>query len=194
MEFLLLATDKWHEDDVKPNLIVPFANDASDPVAHEAMRRSLEMQGLAPRYERLDGDYAYDRLFRRLWAEGEPFVLVEHDILPWPGAVQRLWTCDRPWCAFEYFMLGELRVALGCTKFDPSRLGPCPLPDTVWHWRKMDWQIIDALTDRSQCAHLHEPAVTHLNRAHSRMTSPTLLRSKPLSWDVDDIYFKREMA
>lgn len=181
MEFLLLATDKWHEDDVKPNIVVPFANDVTDPSTHDAMRRNLEMQGLAPRYERLVGDYDYDRLFRRLWAAGEPFILVEHDVLPWPGAVQQLWTCERPWCAFEYFMLGELRVALGCTKFDPRRLGPCPLPDEAHDWRHMDWHVIDTLTTRYECAHLHEPAVSHLNRAHSRMTGPTLLRAEALA-------------
>jgi hypothetical protein len=176
MEFLLLATEKWHLDDVRPNVVVPFANDATDPLVHGAMRQNLEMQGLSPRWERLTGPFAYDALIRRLWAEGRPFILVEHDVLPWPGAVQQLWTCDRPWCAYEYFMLGELCVALGCTKFDPARLGPCPLPDEPTDWHRMDWYVIDTLTTRYHSAHLHEPAVSHLNRAHTRMTSPEILR------------------
>ena len=70
MDFLLLASEKWHDDDVKPNLVVPFANDRTDPSVHCAMRSNLEIQGLTPRYERLDGDYAYDNLFRRLWGAG----------------------------------------------------------------------------------------------------------------------------
>jgi len=170
MGFLLLASEKWHDDDVHPNVVVPFANDESDPAALAAVRLNLLMQGLEPRYVRLDGEFAYDALIRRLWDAGEPFILVEHDVVPWPGAVQQLWTCDRPWCAFEYFMLGELRVALGCTKFDPTRLGPCPLPPTPQDWHRMDWHVIDTLTTRYECAHLHEPAVSHLNWVHQRVT------------------------
>jgi hypothetical protein len=179
MDFLMVATDKWHDDDVRPNVVVPYANDRSDATVHRSMRLNLEMQGLAPRYESLDGLYAYDDLFRRLWAEGEPFILVEHDVLPWPGAVQQLWACDRPWCAFEYFMLGELRVALGCTKFDPSRLGPCPLAGDPKPWNRMDWAVIDTLTTRRESAHLHEPAVSHLNWSHQRMVSSLVVRSVP---------------
>jgi len=166
----MVATEKWDLDDVRPNVVVPYANATSDPITHASVRLNLEMQGLEPRYERLDASFGYDSLFRRLWAEGEPFILVEHDVLPWPGAVQQLWTCDRPWCAFEYLMLGQLKVALGCTKFDPARLGPVPLPAEPRDWRKMDWHVIDTLTTRFECAHLHEPAVSHLNWVHQRMT------------------------
>ena len=176
MEFLLLATDKWHDDDVQPNIVVPYANDLTDGAVHRSMRLNLEMQGLQPRYERMGDVYAYDRLFRRLWAEGEPFVIVEHDNLPWPGAVQRLWECDRPWCAFEYLMLGELRVALGCTKFDPSRLGDCPLTGDPKPWNRMDWFVIDELTTRYASSHLHEPAVAHLNYGHQRMVTSSVVR------------------
>lgn len=181
MEYLLLATEKWHGDDVVPNLVVPFANEATDPTAFAAMRLNLTMQGLAPRFERLEGPFGYDRLIRRLWAAGEPFVLVEHDVLPWPGAVQALWTCERPWCAHEYFMLGELRVALGCTKFDPARLGPCPLPEEPVDWHGMDWCIISALMTRYESAHLHEPAVSHLNYVHQRMRASLVLRGEPIA-------------
>ena len=177
----MLATDKWHPDDVQPNIVVPFANDVSDPYVHKAMRLNLQMQGLEPRYERmngtLDSDYAYDHLFRRLWAEGKPFIIVEHDILPWPGAVQQIWACDRPWCGFEYFIFGELRVQLGCVKFDPSRLGPCPLPDTLTAWHHLDWEVITNLSGRDETGHLHEPAVTHLNYGHQRMVTSTVVRA-----------------
>jgi|WetSurMetagenome_2_1015567.scaffolds.fasta_scaffold227392_2 hypothetical protein len=174
MDFLMVATDKWHLDDVRPNVVVPFVNE--DPAARAAVRLNLEMQGLAPRYVELDASFAYDALIRRLWAEGEPFILVEHDILPWPGAVQQMWTCDRPWCAFEYLMMGELRVALGCTKFDPARLGPLPLPQEPVPWRTMDWHIIDTLATRGECSHLHEPAVSHLHWVHQRMIAPLVVR------------------
>jgi hypothetical protein len=173
MQYLLLATNKTHPDDVKPNVVVPYANADSDPLIHKAMRLNLRMQGLEPRFERmdgaLDGEYAYDRLFRSLWAEGEPFIVVEHDVLPWPGALQQLWQCDCAWGAFQYFIFGELRVQLGCAKFDPSRLGDCPLDELV-PWQRLDWAVMTALVERGHSGHLHTPAVTHLNYGHQRMT------------------------
>lgn len=177
--WLLLATDKWQLDDVRPMVVVPYANAETDPDVHAAVRLNLLMQAIEPVYVPLVGETDYDALIRRLWAAGRPFILVEHDVLPWPGAVQALWTCDRPWCAFEYFMLGELRVALGCTKFDPSRLGPVPLPPEPVGWRTMDWHITDTLTTRRESAHLHEPAVGHLNWVHQRMVEPAVLGALP---------------
>lgn len=175
-----MVSNRWHPDDVQPNVIVPFTNDESDPFVHRAMRLNLEMQGLTPRYERmngtLDADYAYDRLFRRLWAEGRPFVIVEHDILPWPGAVQQMWACDRPWCGYQYLVFGEMRVQLGCVKFDPSRLGDCPLPKSLTSWTVLDWTVITALAERGESGHLHEPPVTHLNYGHQRMTASAVFR------------------
>jgi hypothetical protein len=185
MEYLVMVTDRWHPDDVQPNIVVPFANDTSDPGIHKAMRLNLESQGLRPRYERmngaLDAEFAYDRLIRRLWAEGEPFVIVEHDILPWPGAVQQLWTCERSWCAFAYFIFGETRVQLGCVKFDPARLGTCPLPDEPVSWTRLDWAVITALVARGESGHLHEPAVSHLNYGHQRMTASAVFRPETVA-------------
>lgn len=177
----MIASDKWHADDIQPRVIVPFANDVSDPAILAATKLNLEMQGIKPRFERMNGTltsmFTYDNLIRRLWEEGEPFILVEHDILPWPGAVQQLWTCERPWCGFEYFIFGEMRVQLGCVKFEPARLGPVPLPDDeVMAWPGMDWAIIAALARRGESGHLHTPPVTHLNPAHQRRTTSVVLR------------------
>lgn len=175
MQYLLLASDRTHPDDVQPNVVVPYANATSDPIIHKAMRLNLQMQGIEPRFEQmdgaLDGDFAYDRLFRSLWAAGEPFVIVEHDILPWPGAIAQLWDCDCAWGAYKYLIFGELRTQLGCVKFDPTRLGDCPLDDLVT-WQHLDWAVISTLVKRGYSGHLHEPAVTHLNYGHQRMTRP----------------------
>lgn len=180
MNFLLLASDKTHPEDIQPNIVVPFANQQSDPFIFAATKLNLQMQGLEPRYEQLnsalDADYAYDKLFRNLWAQGEPFILVEHDILPWPGALVDLWKCECAWGAFQYFIFGELRSQLGCVKFDPTRLGACPLSDELVHWSRLDWSVITGLVNRGQTGHLHGPPVTHLNYGHQRMTKSLVLR------------------
>lgn len=181
MEFLLLASDKSHPDDIHPNIIVPYTNAANEPLVHKAMKLNLEMQGYKARFEPLNtdlvSDFAYDRLFRKLWAEGQPFILVEHDILPWPGALLQMWECDRPWCACPYYIFGEFRTQLGCTKFDPVKLGKCPLPDEPVHWSRLDWAVITGLLNRDS-GHLHLPAVTHLNAAHQRMRELLIVNSK----------------
>jgi hypothetical protein len=171
-----LFSTRPHVNDTKPNIVVPYANAESESFVHKAMKLNLLMQGLKPRMERLDdtldADFAYARLFRSLWQEERPFVLVEHDILPWPGALQQIWECEHPWCGFRYYIFGELRSALGCVKFDPVRLGECPLPDELIPWSKIDMKVIRSLSERGERGHLHEPAVGHLNYGHQRITAP----------------------
>ena len=175
----LLFTTTPHIEDVAMNVVVPFTNDVTDPAVHKAMRLNLEMQGITPRMERLndtlDAEYAYDRLFRRLWLEGEPFVIVEHDILPWPGALQAMWACEEPWCAHQYYVHGQLRSYLGCVKFDPVKIGPIPLPDEPVLWSDLDLTIIRALSQRGHTGHLHGPAVVHLKYWHQRMTKAEII-------------------
>ena len=171
-----LFSTKPNVTDVQPNIVVPYSNATLDSAVHKAVRLNFQVQGLRPRYERMDGtldsDFAYDRFFRSIWAEGESFIIVEHDILPWPGATQQLWGCPEPWCGFPYMVKGSLNAYLGCVKFDPSRLGECPLPDEALLWSKLDMQIITRLSERGFHGHLHEPAVVHLNYGHQRITSP----------------------
>jgi len=169
-----LWTSVPHQDE-EMNIVVPVAEDEGFGWIHKAMRLNLLMQGISPTYvdlkETLDADFAYDRLIRNLWRQGDPFVLVEHDILPWPGAILQLWECEHPWCGFEYMVKGELRSYLGCVKFDPSRLGPCPLPTEPLVWTSLDLEIIRTLSERGHPGHLHRPAVAHLNYGHQRITN-----------------------
>jgi hypothetical protein len=129
---------------------------------------------------KLERDLSYDQLFRELWDKAEPFILVEHDIVPWPGAVQELWACPEPWCGFPYSVFGQLKSYLGCTKFNPSQLGECPLPDELQSWQVMDRKIEAGMLKRGHKGHLHSPAVSHLNFAHVRQTST--LVEHPTFW------------
>ena len=158
---------------VQPNVVVPYVNKNS--TVFRTMRLNLTMQGITPRYERLDNklssDYAYDRLFRELWDKEEPFIIVEHDIFPWPGAIQQIWECEEPWCGYQYYVHGGLHSYLGCVKFNPKELGDCPLPSDKLHWAEIDMKVINELVNRGRDGHLHEPAVSHLNFGHHIITS-----------------------
>ncbi len=179
---LCTITTKIHPEDPQPNIVVPFAGTMAfgSSGIFDAVKLNLATQGFLPRIVKVDRIYSYDFLFRSLWAEGEPFILVEHDIVPWPGALAELWNCPEPWCGFPYFIFGELRSQLGCTKFDPANLGECPLTGDPIEWQVIDKAIEKRLVMRGQNGHMHSPAVTHLNINHSRMASNVQLN--PYFW------------
>ena len=150
-----------------PRIVVPYSDENS--LVFQSMKLNLTVQGLNPRYVDVSGNnFAYDSLFRELWSEGKPFIIVEHDIFPWPGALEQLWKCECIWGAFSYYVFGQLRVQLGCTKFNPAALGRLPLPDQPTHWSRLDWVVITNLSKRWESGHLHNPPVAHLNYAHKR--------------------------
>lgn len=169
---------KVHHEDIHPSVIVPYAESDGTTSVLDAVKLNLANQGIRPQLFKLDQTYSYDQLFRRLWSQQKPFILVEHDIVPWPGALKELWTCPEPWCGFPYFVFGELRSYLGCTKFDPSRLGDCPLPDDLESWQTMDKTVEKLLMKRQLTGHIHNPAVTHLNFFHSRASSQSGLHPR----------------
>lgn len=128
-------------------------------------------------WERADvsaSDTAYTRLLERLWAAGEPFALVEHDIVPHPGALADLLGCPQPWCCYAYQLGGIVHAGLGCTRFSASLLAA--VPDAVaqtWRestdvhpagfWCALDDRLSRVLRRAGFSQHVHEPQVKHLN-------------------------------
>ncbi len=107
----------------------------------------------------------YYSLLKSLWAKGEQFVINEHDIIPWPGAIHELEECSEPWCTFPYrSAAGWLRNGLGLVKFDPARLPNIFVePFKITHWRNLDMQVARRIEKHVISAHVHSPAVTNLN-------------------------------
>lgn len=127
-----------------------------------------------------EDDYAYGRLLKRLWREGESFALVEHDVLPHPDTLARFALCDRWYCSAPYEWTTHVGVTLGCTKFgregllaypDAAEIA-CRIPSnygdgTGGHWKQLDVFLQAAvLRDLySEQPHAHLPPVRHLNEA-----------------------------
>ncbi len=127
--------------------------------------------------------YSYFELLSQLWAEGETFVIVEHDILVYPGAIQEIWDCEVPFCGKPYVIHGGFAACFGCTKFDASflrafpnamkmggaRQHPMGLGTGYTHWETLDSRIVAALSELgwscngSQWPHQHWPSVRHLH-------------------------------
>lgn len=130
-------------------------------VAHYA----LDTEGIEHEVKRCDGPYGYGELLEKLWTVGDGFILVEHDIAPWPGAIHQLIGCDDDWCCYEYPLNFGLVGALGCTKFSTKLLAKTWRIPQLWyqtHWGAVDGKLVAALrTAHGQDAHIHTPPVAH---------------------------------
>lgn len=135
---------------------------------------ALTAEGVPHDVRVLVGDLEYGALVEELWDDGQGFVLVEHDVAPWFGAVAQLAECERDWCMFHYPKAGGMLIrGLGCTKFSDRLVRDYPdLPDA---WKDTDWRILDgavavAITEtlraenprHSLCP--HDPPVAHVRR------------------------------
>lgn len=146
------------------NIVVPYT------------RRRPEQEWLLRKYEPEYVDVsksteAYWNLLNDLWGKQETVIIVEHDILPWPGALEELMDCPGLWCAYSYDQKGiGIFHSFGCVKFSSELMKL--LPD-IWngmdrHWSKVDQQFEWKTFQAGQRPHAHRPAVIHLHEyAHS---------------------------
>jgi len=121
----------------------------ADCVAH----RTLVAEGVPHSEHVLTHDFANAELLATLWAEGG-FMLVEHDIAPWCGALEQLSECERDWCMFRYPEAGGLSRGLGCTKFSDRLVRDYPkLPES---WRGTTWREMDNVVCAAVAGVLHK--------------------------------------
>jgi len=115
-------------------------------------------------------DRAYADFLGERWREGETFINIEHDIVPWPGAIESLIDCPEAWCGYAYHT-GVSRdphpywhPMLGCTKIGSeliNRIYDCW--DTPVVWYDCDIRLATRGYAARMSPHRHYPDVTHLN-------------------------------
>jgi len=76
-------------------------------------------------YALMDDDEGYPRFLKRRWKAGQTFLNIEHDVVFHHGALEELWTCKRPWCAFAYrpdeiYAEDNHTPVFGCCKFSAA--------------------------------------------------------------------------
>lgn len=128
-----------------------------------------------PRYFPTPGERGYVDFIVERWAEGSGFIVVEHDAVPWPGAVRKLRECPEPWCAYGHteavdFSPGTgYETSLHCAKFGADLIARAPdLPAALGldvNWRNLATRITEYLHARSIFAHQHYPPILNLGRA-----------------------------
>lgn len=129
--------------------------------------RALRREGVYPQTVLLDGDTEYARVLSALWRASESFVLVEGDVVPWPGAVRALLDCPEPWCGHNYPIASGFNCGtLGCVKFGAALMRQWP---SLWvRWEGTPWRQLDIAVFRAVAAatgmidfHVHTPPVAH---------------------------------
>lgn len=130
--------------------------------ANSIASRALRMEGIGymPLWTHID-EFSYGRGLADLWDRGDQFVLLEHDIAPWPGLVKQLWDCPEPWCtACVPFPNGTETSGLNINKFVPRGRAP-----EVWRetpWRMLDGEVLHRVRTRLGVnPHIHTPGVAH---------------------------------
>lgn len=147
------------------NVVVPFTR------LHPAVRHVLDGYQLPVRYVSVAGDeFAYSRLLAEIWRARRSTVVVEHDVIPYPGCLEELHACPADWCSCSYHWTNPhgrtgvgLTHMLGCTKLSAELMAALPtLWDEPCHWTECDKRLFFAARDIEKEPHQHRPGVVHL--------------------------------
>lgn len=171
-----------------PRVIVPYVG---EPL--EIQRDVLASMFIEPEYIDVSGsDWNYWELLKDLWSAGEKFMIIEQDILPWPGSVHLAWKCEEPWCVYPYLIGGKYSpVGHGCVKYDAEVMEKAPdaiVTVSRRHWSTLDSHTIHAIRKAGFRPHVHQPPVIHLNATHTgTRPSPFYVRREGELVEVDPI-------
>lgn len=134
--------------------------------------------------ERVDvggSPFDYSRLLATLWADGESFMVVEHDIELTARAYMEAVQCACMWATNPYRGAGPsfdkavmLDRALGCTRFRAELLAGFPEAVNVanslddggavcppGHWKRLDCRLLGVLRQAGHVPHVHSTVIHH---------------------------------
>ena len=136
---------------------VPVTTDTPSPA-----ELALTAEGISYTRCVCEGDSGYAERLAEIWARGEGFILLENDIIPWPGCIDLLRACPQPWCTHAY-PSPVLMMSIGITKLSTDAVRSTPRLPSVWageHWGLLDTKVIPALHAHFPL-HGHWPPVAH---------------------------------
>ena len=121
-------------------------------------------------------EWGYTNFLQQLWDDHEDVIIVEHDVIPWPGAIEALWSCPCEWCYYPYDLDNPLFPYLGCTKIKATFMDKVPhvwekqRESKVWEERANmpPWSWCDGwlwLMSGKMEGHKHMPGVVNANKA-----------------------------
>lgn len=131
-----------------------------------------------------EADDSYWSLLAGLWAGGETFVIVEHDVIVRPDTMAELAACGSVWCGHKTPYIHGDYAGMGCSKFGADMLRAVPdaldqvavMTDSAHaakHWCRVDaWLQSHVLPRAGFSQHLHEPSLGHY-RPYSGPAKPS---------------------
>jgi hypothetical protein len=130
-------------------------------------------------------DASYYAALLDIWAQGETFALLEHDVVCRPDVVQAFEECPEPWCAYGYgdichwSCMDAWRNVLGCTRFRRELVQAVPdalsrVPDDRWDWHTVCDRLGDSLREAGFTHHWHWPPVEHHHLTADRVPQPLM--------------------
>jgi hypothetical protein len=143
------------------NVVVPYTN--LHPTTEFVLRP------YRPTYIDVSETDGYLKLLRSLWHQGETVILVEHDVVPWPGALDEISHCPCEWGSYSYHMHGGIGIyhGFGCTKLSAEMMRQTPEVWASWaSWNMLDQKLLFHARSKGFEPHTHRPPVTHLNPNH----------------------------
>lgn len=119
-------------------------------------------------------DFSYASVLTGVWQVQSEFINLEHDVAPWPGALDQLHDCPEPFCFFQYpfWPAYHLGTGIGCMKFGQAVLDAIPESWENWgnlSWWDLDGAVVADVLGSGFKAHQHGPPVAHVRRPMIRM-------------------------
>ncbi|SRR6266481_8251482 len=94
-----------------------------------------------------DKEHGYGKYLWERWKESQPFINVEHDVVPTQEMIKGLWECQETFCVTSYSE-NEGPSLLGCVKFSEKFIsGTQGIFDNYPNWKTCDNNISKACLD-----------------------------------------------
>lgn len=129
---------------------------------------SLIGYNYTPYYTNPNDDYSVHKFFVERWKEKETFIVIEHDVVIWPGAIEGIWNCTGDVCLHDRHLpihrkrLLTNEAPLACIKISRKFIEDNPnLWDEPRVWNECDIRIVES----GVTLHQHFPSVVNANPA-----------------------------
>lgn len=136
--------------------------------------------------------WAYTDYLQDMWDRGQTFINVEHDVVPWPGALEQLMDCPNPWCFFGYRQALDVAAnggaPFGLVKLDERIIAGLP---RVWQemrvhyrdhdqaWRYNDIHFFAHARAQGWHPHQHVPSVLNAHPPEPQFVDPEVTLQCP---------------
>ena len=160
---------------------------------HHRTKEGLFAPGPLPlevEYIETPGLHGYGDSLARVWDLGKGFIILEHDVAPWPGALTELWNCPEPLCTLPVIFHGAINhTSFACVKFSEALVKKTqgiwkayPRND-IFYWQGLDGWFNFQMEKREEPIrrHSHRPPALHVEWEH---TDPAYYELRPSQPDT----------